>query len=73
MNNKNIQKKGCRIVSIGSYFPSNIVSNNEISKLTSTSDKLQNAREILDGDNILFAAVGSGWTWGAGVLQWSST
>ena len=25
-----------------------------------------------DGDKLLFAAVGSGWTWGAGVMSWEN-
>ena len=27
---------------------------------------------LKSGDKILFAAVGSGWTWGAGVMSWES-
>ena len=26
-----------------------------------------------DGDIVVFAAVGSGWTWGAAVFRWSTT
>tara|TARA_Y100000741_G_scaffold282242_1_gene222022 strand:+ start:2178 stop:3098 length:921 start_codon:yes stop_codon:yes gene_type:complete len=33
---------------------------------------LINANILKDNDKILFAAVGSGWTWGAGVLSWKS-
>lgn len=28
--------------------------------------------KIKNGDNILFAAVGSGWTYGAGIIKWST-
>ena len=35
-------------------------------------DELHKANVIKEGNKILFAAVGSGWTWGAGVLNWSS-
>ena len=27
---------------------------------------------LRDGDKLLFAAVGSGWTWGAGVMSWEN-
>ncbi len=33
---------------------------------------LVNSNILKDNDKILFAAVGSGWTWGAGVLSWKS-
>lgn len=33
---------------------------------------LINANVLKDNDKILFAAVGSGWTWGAGVLSWKN-
>ena len=35
-------------------------------------DKLCKENIIKNGDKILFSSVGSGWTWGAGVLSWSS-
>ena len=28
--------------------------------------------EVKDGDKLLLAAVGSGWTWGAGVISWAN-
>ena len=34
-------------------------------------DETVRAGEIRSNDTIIFAAVGSGWTWGAGVLQWT--
>ena len=34
-------------------------------------DETYRAGEIKVNDIIVFAAVGSGWTWGAGVLKWS--
>jgi 3-oxoacyl-[acyl-carrier-protein] synthase III len=34
-------------------------------------DETVRAGEIKPNDTIIFAAVGSGWTWGAGVLQWT--
>ncbi|MGK7390778.1 MAG: beta-ketoacyl-ACP synthase III [Candidatus Cyclobacteriaceae bacterium M2_1C_046] len=34
-------------------------------------DEINNEGKIKKGDNILFAAVGSGWTYGASILQWS--
>jgi 3-oxoacyl-[acyl-carrier-protein] synthase-3 len=34
-------------------------------------DELNKAGKLKEGDVLLFAAVGSGWTWGASVLRWS--
>lgn len=34
-------------------------------------DELNRNGEIKKGDNVLFAAVGSGWTYGASILKWS--
>jgi 3-oxoacyl-[acyl-carrier-protein] synthase III len=34
-------------------------------------DETNKAGKLLPGDNILFAAVGSGWTWGATVMTWA--
>lgn len=33
-------------------------------------DETYRAGKINSGDYILFAAVGSGWTWGAGIMKW---
>ena len=33
-------------------------------------DEVIKAGKIERGDNILFAAVGSGWTYGAAILRW---
>ncbi len=35
-------------------------------------DEACKSGRIKDGDTILFAAVGSGWTYGAGIIKWSS-
>lgn len=34
-------------------------------------DEVNKAGKIKKGDNILFAAVGSGWTYGAAIIRWS--
>jgi 3-oxoacyl-[acyl-carrier-protein] synthase III len=34
-------------------------------------DETNKAGRLLPGDNILFAAVGAGWTWGATVMTWA--
>ncbi len=34
-------------------------------------DEVNRAGKIKKGDNILFAAVGSGWTYGAAIIKWS--
>ncbi len=34
-------------------------------------DEVHRAGKLKKGDNILFAAVGSGWTYGAAILKWS--
>ena len=34
-------------------------------------DEVNKAGKIKKGDNILFAAVGSGWTYGAAIIKWS--
>jgi len=34
-------------------------------------DELNSKGEIKKGVNILFAAVGSGWTYGASIIKWS--
>jgi 3-oxoacyl-[acyl-carrier-protein] synthase-3 len=34
-------------------------------------DEVNRARKIKDGDLILFAAVGSGWTYGASIIKWA--
>lgn len=34
-------------------------------------DELNRSKEIVKGKNILFAAVGSGWTYGASIIKWS--
>lgn len=36
-------------------------------------DSLITHTQLKDNDKILFAAVGSGWTWGAGVMNWRSS
>lgn len=33
-------------------------------------DELHRNGEFTDGDMVLFAAVGAGWTWGAGLYRW---
>jgi 3-oxoacyl-[acyl-carrier-protein] synthase-3 len=33
-------------------------------------DETYRANKINPGDYVLFAAVGSGWTWGAGIMKW---
>jgi 3-oxoacyl-[acyl-carrier-protein] synthase-3 len=33
-------------------------------------DQVNRAGEIHTGDTVVFAAVGSGWTWGAAVYTW---
>ena len=33
-------------------------------------DETNKAGKIKKGDNILFAAVGSGWTYGAAIIKW---
>ena len=38
---------------------------------TVLSDLVDN-NVLRDGDKLLFAAVGSGWTWGAGVMSWEN-
>lgn len=35
-------------------------------------DEACKSGRVKDGDNILFAAVGSGWTYGAAIIKWSS-
>ena len=34
-------------------------------------DEVNKAGKIKCGSNILFAAVGSGWTYGASIIKWS--
>jgi len=34
-------------------------------------DEVKKAGKLRSGNHILFAAVGSGWTWGASILKWS--
>lgn len=34
-------------------------------------DEVKKSGKLKEGSNILFAAVGSGWTWGAAVIKWS--
>jgi 3-oxoacyl-[acyl-carrier-protein] synthase-3 len=34
-------------------------------------DEVNRAKKIIKGDNVLFAAVGSGWTYGAAIIKWS--
>lgn len=34
-------------------------------------DELNQAGKLTKGKNILFASVGSGWTWGASIIKWS--
>ena len=34
-------------------------------------DEVRRAGKLKKGNNILFAAVGSGWTWGASVIKWA--
>ena len=34
-------------------------------------DELNQAGKLNKGDTILFAAVGSGWTWGASIMKWT--
>ena len=34
-------------------------------------DEVKRAGKLKQGSNILFAAVGSGWTWGASIIKWS--
>ena len=34
-------------------------------------DEVNRAGKLKKGKNILFAAVGSGWTWGAAIIKWS--
>ena len=34
-------------------------------------DELNRSNKINKGDNILFAAVGSGWTYGAAIIKWA--
>ena len=34
-------------------------------------DEVNRSGKLKKGDNILFAAVGSGWTYGAAILKWS--
>jgi len=34
-------------------------------------DEVNNAGLLTKGKNVLFAAVGSGWTWGASIIKWS--
>jgi 3-oxoacyl-[acyl-carrier-protein] synthase-3 len=34
-------------------------------------DETNRAGKLIPGDLILFAAVGSGWTWGASVMKWA--
>jgi 3-oxoacyl-[acyl-carrier-protein] synthase-3 len=34
-------------------------------------DEVNRAGKLIRGKNILFAAVGSGWTWGASIIKWS--
>ncbi|MEP7229603.1 MAG: beta-ketoacyl-ACP synthase III [Ginsengibacter sp.] len=34
-------------------------------------DELNKAGKLTKGKNILFASVGSGWTWGASIIKWS--
>jgi 3-oxoacyl-[acyl-carrier-protein] synthase-3 len=33
-------------------------------------DEVKKAGKIMKGDNILFAAIGSGWTYGAAIIKW---
>ena len=33
-------------------------------------DTLVKSGKLVDGDNILLASIGSGWTWGAGLIKW---
>jgi 3-oxoacyl-[acyl-carrier-protein] synthase-3 len=33
-------------------------------------DQVNRKNKIKDGEKILFAAIGSGWTWGAGIYEW---
>jgi 3-oxoacyl-[acyl-carrier-protein] synthase-3 len=33
-------------------------------------DEVHRGSKIKSGDNILFAAVGSGWTYGAAIIKW---
>ena len=34
-------------------------------------DELNKVGKLKKGDIILFAAVGSGWTWGASIMKWT--
>lgn len=34
-------------------------------------DELNRSKRIRKGDTLLFAAVGSGWTYGASIIKWS--
>ena len=34
-------------------------------------DELKKSKRLNNGDIILFAAVGSGWTYGASIIKWS--
>ena len=33
-------------------------------------DELNKGNKLHKGDNILFAAIGSGWTYGASIMRW---
>ena len=34
-------------------------------------DEVNRAGKITKGNNVLLAAVGAGWTWGAAIIKWS--
>ena len=34
-------------------------------------DETNKAGKLKKGDIILFAAIGAGWTWSAGILKWT--
>ena len=34
-------------------------------------DEVNRSGKLVPGKIILFAAVGSGWTWGASIIKWS--
>ena len=34
-------------------------------------DKVNRSKKLVKGNTILFAAVGSGWTYGASIIKWS--
>jgi len=34
-------------------------------------DELKKSKKLINGNIILFAAVGSGWTYGASIIKWA--